>query len=412
MKEMFKEEANDEAENEGILNSGIEKQPIRVGQEQIHDLLFSDRLSWQAIIYDLINTEQLDPWDIDIMVLTNKYLEKIRVLEEANFFVSSKVLYAAALLLRIKSDILLNDEIKSLDDILFGRKEEKKYAQERIELDEEIPGLVARTPLPRFRKVTLAELMASLGKAIATENRRIRKVVISKQYEKEAEAVMPKHNINLRDRISEIYKKLLEMFEKREEKLPFSEIAGSTKEERIFSFMSLLHLDNQQKVWLEQEAHFDEIWILLKHLYEKKYAQELARMKEEVEKEFEKLAAEDEAKAENIDKKAFGGGRKRKGKMLADKGSIDKDAVEGHGDKAEGLAEKGVINDTGEGLSNVREDNKLSSNVVVGDTNAVKEGDNEFASGKVENYEELENASGFGNEVNSAIENELEDDEN
>jgi len=42
----------------------------KVGQEQIHGLLFSDKLSWQAIIYDLINSEQLDPWDIDICLLS------------------------------------------------------------------------------------------------------------------------------------------------------------------------------------------------------------------------------------------------------------------------------------------------------------------------------------------------------
>ena len=43
-------------------------------------------------------------------------------LEEADFFISSKVLLAACLLLRIKSEILLNQYIKSIDEILFGKK--------------------------------------------------------------------------------------------------------------------------------------------------------------------------------------------------------------------------------------------------------------------------------------------------
>src|SRR3989344_3512272 len=109
-----------------------------VKQEQIHDLLFSREIGWQEIIYDLINTEQLDPWDINLSVLTNKYLAKIQELEEADFFVSSKVLLAASLLLRIKSDILLNYDLPGLDEILFGKEKEKKYEQERIELDDEI----------------------------------------------------------------------------------------------------------------------------------------------------------------------------------------------------------------------------------------------------------------------------------
>src|SRR3989338_2235461 len=119
----------------------------KVGQEQIHDLLFDDRLSWQAIIYDLINSEQLDPWDINIAVLANKYLEKVREFEEANFFISSKVLLAASLLLRFKSELLLSRDLQNLDDVLYGKKEEKKYVQERIELDEDVPELVPRTPL-------------------------------------------------------------------------------------------------------------------------------------------------------------------------------------------------------------------------------------------------------------------------
>ena len=96
---------------ENIENSISEitpKQNSKVGQDQIHELIFSNKLSWQAIIYDLINTEQLDPWDINLSLLANKYLEKIRILEESNFFISSKVLLAAALLLRMKSEILLD----------------------------------------------------------------------------------------------------------------------------------------------------------------------------------------------------------------------------------------------------------------------------------------------------------------
>jgi segregation and condensation protein A len=256
----------------------------RVGQNQIHDLLFSERLSWQSIIYDLINTEQLDPWDVDISLLVNKYLEKVRELEEANFFVSSKVLLASALLLRIKSDILFSREIPGLDDILFGKKEDKKYGQERIELEDEIPGLMPRTPLPRFRKVTLQELMSALGKAIKTENRRIKREIVFKQYEKEVEIVMPKDAFNLKEKIGDIYKKLKEVFSEREEKLAFSELVDMTKEEKLVAFVSLLHLDNQQKIWLEQENHFEEIWILLKHLYEKQNRALLELQRREVEK--------------------------------------------------------------------------------------------------------------------------------
>jgi len=299
-------------EDEGAADLPQQKQSEslpaqKVGQEQIHDLLLSDKLSWQALIYDLINTEQLDPWDIDLSLLAQKFLDKVRSLEEANFFISSKVLLAAALLLRMKSEILLEYDLKTLDEVLFGKKEERKYVQERIDLDEEIPSLMIRTPLPRYKKVTLNELIAALGHAIKTENRRIRKVVVAKQQEYETSLFLPKQRINVNSRIKETYAKLKDIFKDREHKLPLSELAGSTTEERVATFIPLLHLDNQQKVWLEQDSHFAEIWILLKHHYEKQNAMALQKMRQEVEAEMkalaESLSPEEKARVAELEEK-------------------------------------------------------------------------------------------------------------
>jgi segregation and condensation protein A len=256
----------------------------KVGQEQIHGLLFGEKLSWQSIIYDLINTEQLDPWDIDISLLSNKYLEKVRELEEANLFVSSKVLFAASLLLRIKTEILLNEDLPGLDDILFGREEKKKYIQERMELDEDVPMLIQRTPLPRHRKVTLQQLMSALGKAVRTENRRIQKVITARQQEIETAIAIPKATINIGDSIKSVYRRLKEAFSKKEERVAFSEfVEKHNGGKKVEAFVPLLHLDNSHKVVLEQEGHLDEIYIWMKHWHNKTYEAELEKMRKEVE---------------------------------------------------------------------------------------------------------------------------------
>jgi segregation and condensation protein A len=276
----------------------------RVGQEQIHGLLFGEKLSWQAIIYDLINSEQLDPWDIDLSLLAEKFLERVRQFEEANFFVSSKVLLAAALLLRMKSELLLNRDLPGLDAVLFGKKEEKKYLQEKITLQEAIPELVVRTPLPRYKKVSLDELMAALSHAIKTETRRIRRIVITKQQEFETSLSMPKKRINLQDSIKDIYDQLQGIFSKREHKLAFSDLTGkdASPEVRVSTFIPLLHLDNQQKVWLEQEGHFAEIWILLKHLYEQQNKDLLEQLRLEAEQGMKDFDEEQKKRAKELEK--------------------------------------------------------------------------------------------------------------
>jgi len=279
----------------------IGKNKDKVGQDQIHGLLFGEKLGWQAIIYDLINSEQLDPWDIDISLLSNKYMGRIKDLEQHNFFVSSKVLLAAALLLRMKSEILLSSDLKNLDDILFGREEKKKYVQERIEFDEDLPDLIPRTPLPRYRRVTLKELMAALGKAITTETRRIKRVVVARQHELETAIAMPKNTKNLRDQVKDIHGKLKGALSDGKDKVPFSEFSGESKEEKINHFVPLLHLDYQKRVWLEQEGHLEEIWIWMHNFYMKKNAEKFKEVDESLTEE-EKEAEEVRHSFDNIER--------------------------------------------------------------------------------------------------------------
>ena len=240
-----------------------------VGQEEVHNLLFNREIGWKEIIYDLINTDQLDPWDIDITLLTQGFLEKIQQYEETDFFVSSKVLLAAALLLRIKSELILSQYMKSIDDILFGEKESKKSVLERIELDEEIPELLLRSPMPRFRKVTLNELIESLNKAIITENRRIKKVIVDNNALRESGISLPKKKYNIKNKLLNLHSKIMDHFEKNKshKKVPYTEIVGIGREERALSFFPILQLENNGKLWLEQEAHFEEIHIWLKHIF-------------------------------------------------------------------------------------------------------------------------------------------------
>lgn len=279
------------------IKTGEKKE--KINNQQLYELLTSKEVSWQAIIYDLINTEQLDPWDINLSLLANKYLDKIKLLEEANFFVSSKVLLAACILLRLKSELLLHKYIKSIDEILFGKKEESKL-MEKIEIDEsELPLLLPKTPLPRYRKVTLQELMQALDKAINTETRRIKREVEKVSREKELDMVLPKRRINVRNSIRKIYSKLLTAFKKKQAKISYSELVGNKKEEKIACFLPCLHLDAQQKLFLEQEKHFSEIWIWLYHHYKKQI--NLGKIKESIELEKELLEEEKLAKETGFD---------------------------------------------------------------------------------------------------------------
>ena len=264
---------------EKLIQEKEEKNTI--GQTQFYDIVTGRQPDWQTIIYDLIHSEQLDPWDIDLVLLTNKYFEKILEIEkqfqeqqgdELDFYLSSKVLLAAALLLRIKSEFLLNKHIKSIDEVLFGRKQEKNQVMEKIEVDEDqLPILVPKTPLPRMRQVTLDELMNALNKAINTETRRIKREVAVRRAKKLSEVDFPSfRRVDLKDRIKQFYARVLTNIKKRANnqdknlnKVGFMELTGPEKQEKLASFLPILHLSNTKKIWLEQEKHLEEIWIYL-----------------------------------------------------------------------------------------------------------------------------------------------------
>ena len=268
----------------------------KVSPNQVYDIITSKKPDWQVIIYEMVHTQQLDPWDLDLIILTKKYFEKIELMEETDFYISSKVLLAAALLLRIKSESLLNKHLKDIDEILFGRKQEPAKPIERIEIDEsELPILIPKTPMSRLRKVTLPELMIALNKAINTESRRIKREVAVKRAQKLSQVDIPKFKrIDLKDRVKQFYEKILISIKKPQKenltKLTYNDLTKNEKEEKLATFLPLLYLSNNRKLWLEQNDHLDDIWIYLFEYFQKNKDQFIEELEEDIEEMKEELS--------------------------------------------------------------------------------------------------------------------------
>tara|TARA_Y100000310_G_scaffold340196_1_gene435163 strand:+ start:906 stop:1610 length:705 start_codon:yes stop_codon:yes gene_type:complete len=233
-------------------------------QDQLLDMLLKkDEITWQSLLYELIKTEQMDPWDIDISLLSKKYLETIRNLKETNFFVSGKVILASAILLKIKSDKLLTEELAKLDSQLFPPEpEELEELEDFIEKPKPNPALTIRTPQARRRRVTIQDLVSALEKALEVDKRRkLRRI----QQHTPIDIKIPEKKIDIGEKIKEIYNKIQNFFNIKKEKLTFTKLVDSKKkEDKIYTFIPLLHLDNQNKVDMQQETPFGEIEIKLR----------------------------------------------------------------------------------------------------------------------------------------------------
>lgn len=234
-------------------------------QDKIYDMLIKeDEITWQTIIQDLIKSEEMNPWDIDITLLTKRYLNTLKQLKEANFFISGKVLLAAAILLKIKTNKLVNEDFAKFDLILNPPEEiedlMEDYGYQKLndEIIKEKPKLTIKTPLPRKRKVSLDDLMDALKKALEVNQRRVRRKLDAQK----VDVTIPEKKVDITALIKDVYDKIINFFKTKKEVLTFTKLVPSErKEDKILTFIPLLHLDNQNKIDLKQEEHFGDISI-------------------------------------------------------------------------------------------------------------------------------------------------------
>ena len=234
-------------------------------QQKIFDLLLEqEEISWKTIIYDLVKSEEMDPWDINITLLTQKYIQVIKEMKEHDFRISGKILLAAAILLKLKSTRLIDNDISKLDQLINSTEEEiieEEFLEgisSKMERDKNKYQLVPRNPQPRNRKVSIQDLVNALQKAMESKRRLLERT-------KPIKFTMPQRNMDILEVIKDVYNKVIYYSKKEKEKITFTRLLPprAGKQEKVHTFIPLLHLENQERVEMTQPNHFEEIHITL-----------------------------------------------------------------------------------------------------------------------------------------------------
>ncbi len=239
-------------------------------QEQVFRILFeNDELTWKQIIFGLIEAEEMDPWDIDISLIAHKFLEMLKTLKKLDFRISGKIVLASAILLKMKTNKLVDEDIVALDSLISSM-------DEPVELFDELPPdgallpdlssssgkprLVPRTPQPRKRKVSVYDLIEALEKALEVDAKRVR---VAPRMIKEAK--LPTGHVDMGMIIKSVYDQVNKHYKKKgAPMLTFEDLVPSQeKEDKVFTFIPLLHLDFQRKVDVLQDLPFTNFGIAL-----------------------------------------------------------------------------------------------------------------------------------------------------
>ncbi len=210
----------------------------------INEIMIS--YDWEEVLNYIVFSENMDPLNIDIIKLTDAFMNYLQKLKDFDFRIPGRFILIAAILLRMKMELLLEQE----------EKEVKKRVEEapKINLDEikllEPP--ISRRPT---KTITLHELVKSLEKTISFKERKYERKFFMKY--KVERLIGREENIEMK--MERIYRKIVDLGGKR---IKFSSLVSPwTRKEIIDKFMPLLHLSSSGRVTCDQPELFGEIYI-------------------------------------------------------------------------------------------------------------------------------------------------------
>ncbi|MEK6910052.1 MAG: segregation/condensation protein A [Candidatus Aenigmatarchaeota archaeon] len=236
----------------------MEREKKKEEKSQEEDILKTiiEKESWEDVIYYIVSLEQLNPWDVNLVKLTESFIRFIKDVEGLDFRIPAKVVFVAAILLRVKADFLsiFEEEEESIEEML---KEDKPFAELGID-----PNLVQLGyPMRRSpkRQVTLEELIVALRKALAVRERKEERVKVARR---QLDVVTVEEE-DMTIKTEKMLKEIDDLMSKlHQDKIEFTQIVKEWKKDKIVEkFVPLLHLENDGKVVGEQEDFFKKILI-------------------------------------------------------------------------------------------------------------------------------------------------------
>lgn len=235
-----------------LSNMGVDWEGLDLSEFETYEPL--------GIMVELAESGKIDPWDIDIVELTDSFLRRVEELKKMDLRISSRTLLYSAILLRMKSSGILEEEEPEEEPDFFDYDEFPE--------PEEFP--IPKLPVRRLstRPVTLNELISELRKAEKALSRKNDKK--ARQVPEAPEA--PKgqelstgdvldiaHDEAISARLDMIWERLSKLFQVQPYVI-FSALMEES-EDRVMDYISLLFLASSKKVWLCQKELFGELFI-------------------------------------------------------------------------------------------------------------------------------------------------------
>lgn len=233
-----------------------------------------------AILLGLVEKGEVDPWNVDIVDVTDKYLSELERRRELNLRVSGRAIFMASVLLRIKAEQLDEPEADEDDDF----EEEGDFFQGDSDPFSEVDNGFALGPIEllereierrlkrkdqRKRMTNIYELIKQLRRAEKIERRRQRrqKFIDSEDElfaEPDAEDVVSiAHEENYEEMAGEVYKILSGHPDRKDPGVSLYELSSVLHVPIYMVYLPCLFLVQDGFVDLEQDEVFGDLWVVV-----------------------------------------------------------------------------------------------------------------------------------------------------
>ncbi|VVB98571.1 Segregation and condensation protein A [uncultured archaeon] len=207
-----------------------------------------EKPTWKELLLEMIASEKLDPWNIDITALSDGFLRRVKKMKTLELHIPANVILAAAILLKYQSNVLRI--------VIEPQPEQLPFVEEGAA--EEIPRLELVSRIPPKGPITLEDIMKEMERAISYDN-----PAPPKPKTVEEVITMPVPRFDIEEKMDGVFARLKEKADG-EGWATFSALLQKQgPEETIETLVPLLHLSQKRMVDLKQDEFFGEIFIRL-----------------------------------------------------------------------------------------------------------------------------------------------------
>jgi len=229
------------------------------------------------ILVEMSKKGKIDPWNIDIADITDKYLQKLVEIKTNNLKLTGRTLFFAAVLLRLKSDILeginINEdsdmqENEFLEDFDNGFDDAENINTNNVISLDDVLERRTSVRLNRERIITLDDLIKQLefyekiDKRIALQNKNSRVSRRTGSYEKfTAEDIINMAHDEYIDNSIKVLQSVLERIFLTDKRASLSDLS-ETGMDKVSVYIALLFLSASTDIDLIQDEFYSELYII------------------------------------------------------------------------------------------------------------------------------------------------------